>query len=140
MGHLSWLSTSLGDLGARSPRHVGRYDEADALAERSKELGAVDDVATQAIWRRVRALVLIQRGDVAGAERLAREALELMAVTDSINVRAETLIDLAEVLDAAARTAEASEALRLAVALFEQKGNIVMAGRARDRLDGKGGR
>ena len=133
MGHLAWLSTAVGEL-AHYVFALGRTDEADRLARRSEELGAEDDVATQVIWRRVRALVLAQRGDLAQAEALAREAAGLTSGTDDIGTQGATLIDLAEVLAAAGKDAEAAEALEHAVLLFQQKGNLAMAGRAQERL------
>jgi hypothetical protein len=43
--------------------------------------------------------------------------------------------DLAEVLSLANRPKEAAEALERALALHERKGNVVMAGRVRERLE-----
>ncbi len=42
--------------------------------------------------------------------------------------------DLAEVLSLAGRPKEAAEALERALERYERKGNVVMAGRTRDRL------
>jgi class 3 adenylate cyclase/tetratricopeptide (TPR) repeat protein len=133
MGHLAWLSTSLGDLG-RYLCELGEWDEADALAERSKELGAEDDIATQSIWRCVRALVLAERGDFANAERLGREAFALSATTDHIDFQAAVLADLAKVVELAGKSDEAVELLQQSLTLYERKGNVVMAARVRDRL------
>ena len=66
----AWLSTAAGVLGECLCR-LGRYDEADEQAERSRSLGAADDLATQMVWRRARAIVLAHRGEAeeAGATR-----------------------------------------------------------------------
>jgi Flp pilus assembly protein TadD len=52
-----------------------------------------------------------------------------------LSVKGETLVDLAEVLTAGGRSDQARDALEQALALFEQKGNVVMAGRTRSRLE-----
>jgi hypothetical protein len=54
--------------------------------------------------------------------------------TDALIDHGECLLDLAEVLRAAGEHAEAVEAARGALALYEQKGNVVEAGRAKDFL------
>jgi len=87
------------------------------------------------MWRQVRAKVLARRGELETAERLAREAVELAETTDSLNWRGDARRDLAEVLRLAGRTQEAADAARSALSLYEQKGNVVMAGRARAVLD-----
>jgi len=133
MGHLGWLSTSIGQLG-RYVLELGDLDEAERLARRSEELGADDDVATQIIWRRVCALVLARRGDLENADVLAREAVRSIALTDSIELHAATLMDLAEVQTTSGNAVEAMETLERATQLFERKGNLVMTARARERL------
>ena len=79
----------------------------------------------------MRAKTLAARGDVETAEKLAREAVELIRTSDDINSQGDALIDLAEVLRVAGRPAEAAEAARDALALFEAKGNAVSAALAR---------
>ena len=129
MGHHSWLSTMAGTLGWLLCA-LGRYDEADEWAEKSRSLGARDDIATQVVWRIVRATVLAHRGDVQQAEELARAAVALVETTDNIQSQGDVLRGLAEVLALAGRRDEAAAELRRAVALYEQKENVVMAGRA----------
>jgi alkanesulfonate monooxygenase SsuD/methylene tetrahydromethanopterin reductase-like flavin-dependent oxidoreductase (luciferase family) len=68
------------------------------------------------------------------AEALAREAVELARSTDFLNAQGDTLVDLAEILSLAGRPAEAAAALDEAVALYERKGNVVSASRARSAL------
>jgi Flp pilus assembly protein TadD len=75
----------------------------------------------------VRAKLLARRGDLAEAERVAREALTRTQPTDDIQLRAETLTALAEVLRAADRPGESEAAFGEAVALYERKGNVVAA-------------
>jgi class 3 adenylate cyclase/tetratricopeptide (TPR) repeat protein len=133
MGSLSWLSTAAGEL-ARVLCELGRYDEADDWSRRSEELGASDDIATQIAWRQARAMVLAHRGDVTGAERLAREALVISEQTDHVVASADVRMDLAEILALDGRAIEAAAEVETAHALYERKGDLVMAHRASDRL------
>ena len=64
---------------------LGRYDEAEPLARLGRELGTEDDTITQALWRRVQALVDAHRGRFSEAEQLAREAVVLSETTDALN-------------------------------------------------------
>ena len=72
------------------------------------------------------------RGDLHEGELLAREAVALADETDMLNAHADALIDLAEVLALAGQDARAE--LDGALALYERKGNLVMAERTRSRL------
>src|SRR5207237_10185510 len=82
----------------------GRVEEAEALTVVSEEATSPEDVWAQVAWRSARAKILARRGDIDGAERLAREAVELIAETDGLSLRADALISLAQVLAAAGRT------------------------------------
>jgi class 3 adenylate cyclase/tetratricopeptide (TPR) repeat protein len=114
--------------------HLGRYDEAEARARQSRELGDPDDFVSQALWRQVQALVESQRGNHADAKRLAHEALAYMERTDSLAFQGGALSDLAEVLLAAGRTEEAAAALAQALDRYERKRIIPVARRLRGRL------
>ena len=72
-----------------------------------------------------------QRGEFENAERLAREAIELAARTDFLELHARALDDLAEVLRLAGRPQESLAELEHALRLHEQKGNVVSAARTR---------
>jgi tetratricopeptide (TPR) repeat protein len=110
---------------------LGRYEEAEALAQRGRELGGSDDLFTQATWRQVQALVLSSRREHAEAERLAREAVTIAADTDMLQLQGDTYVDLAEVLDAAGRGEEADAALSEALDRYERKEIIPLARRIR---------
>ena len=88
------------------------------------------------IWRQVRAKVLAHRGRHAEAERLAREAVAMSGGTETLNGQGDANADLAEVLVLAGRAEDATEAFEQALARYERKGNVVMAARMRDRLEG----
>jgi hypothetical protein len=114
----------------------GRLDEAEALTATAERHAATDDLTTQVVWRSVRARVLSARGRQADAEALAREACSLAAETDDVNMRADALLDLAEVLRAGGRGDEAGGHVAQALSIYEAKGNMVSAERARAALAG----
>jgi len=113
-----------------------RFDEADELAAQARDHAHKDDLVTQAFWRQAAALVKAWRGDHAEAERLAREAVAHARNTDSPRVQGDALFDLAEVLVAGGRHAEATAALEEALALYESKQVVPLARRTRERLAG----
>ena len=113
----------------------GRVDEADALTQAAERGGATDDMTTQVVWRSVRGRVLSAQGQHGDAEALAREATLLAAETDDVNMRADALLDLAEVLRAAGRGLEGEPFVRQALDLFDAKGNEVASARTRATLD-----
>ena len=59
---------------------------------------------------------------------------DAMSQSDDITARAEILVDLAEVLRARGDVAGATEALAEAIALHEEKGNVLDAERCRELL------
>jgi class 3 adenylate cyclase len=134
-GLLGYLSTFAPDLG-RVLCRLGRFDEAEPLARRGRELAEEGDVSSQASWRQTQALVHVHRGEHAEGERLAREAVEIMEQTDGLNFQGSALCDLAEVLLAAGRDEEAAAALVDALERYERKGNLPMARQVRERLAG----
>jgi hypothetical protein len=89
-----------------------------------------EDLDAQINMRRARSKLLASRGDLAGAERLAREALAWSGKTSYVIVRAQAHEHLAELLLRTGRDAEANAARREAVALYERKGCVAFAERA----------
>jgi len=132
-GNYAELSTYVTRLG-QILCGLGRYEEADELAEKGRVLGDPGDVATQSGWRIAKALVCSARGEHAEAEELAREAVRLAEETDGLYIQGVTLSDLAEVLEAAGRRKEAIEAWREALDRYERKQVIPVARRVRERL------
>jgi len=104
-------------------------DEVEQLVEQS-EAGAAGDFGAQTQWRTTRAKLESLRNRHDRAIELAREAVEIAAGTDALNLHGDALTRLAEVLRDAGRTDEAESAARDALALFERKGNIVSSQRA----------
>jgi tetratricopeptide (TPR) repeat protein len=116
----------------------GRYEEAGEFCRASREAAAADDLSAQVEWRAIAAKLLAQRGETAEAETLAREAVELVARTDFLRTHGDVLLDLGEVLALGGEPQQAAAAFRAGLELYEQKGDTVMAGRARARLDATG--
>ena len=101
------------------------------MTEQSEAIAAEDDVATQYLWRSVRAKLLARAGDHATAERLAREAIGIIEATQDPDSQGYAWVDLADVLRMAGSSDLAIEAARTAEARFEAKGNTESAARAR---------
>jgi tetratricopeptide (TPR) repeat protein len=133
MGEKALLSTTAAFL-AQAVFAQGKDDEARRFCELSEELGASGDVLTQTISRSVRARVLAKDGRFDEAEGLIREAIALIGKTDFLNHRGDALIDLAEILQEAARPEDARKAASQSLRLYEEKGNTVAAGKAEARL------
>jgi class 3 adenylate cyclase len=134
-GLLGYLSTFAPDLG-RALCRLDRFDEAEPLARRGRELAEEGDATAQASWRQAQALVHAHRGEYAEGERLAREAVVIVEQTDGLNFQGSALCDLAEVLLAAGRDEEAAAALTDALERYERKHNLPMARQVRERLAG----
>jgi tetratricopeptide (TPR) repeat protein len=112
----------------------GRDDEAADLLKEAAEKAADDDVATQVFVRAGRAKLAARRGNGAEAEALAREGVALAAETEFVDLRGDSLLALAEVQRLSGRTDAAADTVREAVALWETKGNVTYARRARTLL------
>jgi len=134
MGAWPFRATSAAWL-ARALVELGRDDEALELTHESEELTSEDDITAQVPWRGARAKILARRGATEEAERIAREGVAIAERTDWLNLRGHALMDLAEVLRLMGRADEARENVQQAAQLFEQKGNSVMASRARTLLE-----
>jgi class 3 adenylate cyclase/tetratricopeptide (TPR) repeat protein len=133
-GARAHLSTFLPQLG-RSLCALGRFDDAEPLAQVGRELGVRQDYSTQMLWRQVQARVLANRGEYVEAEQLGREAVEIGELTDALSSQGDALCDLAEVLAAAGRREEAAAALERALERYERKKNLALVAQVRPRLD-----
>ena len=133
MGEKGWLSTQACQL-ALSLVALDRDEEAEEWADRGRELGTADDVITQIAWREAKGLVLARRGQLKQAEAMMRDALARVDQTDMLDEQGDARLYLADVLILSGRTAEAADAVEQAVALYDRKGVLVMAERARARL------
>jgi len=133
MGDKAFLSTVAGRL-AGALYEQGRYDEADHYAATCSDAAAPDDLVSQILWRSVRAKVLARQGEREEAEQFARAAVRLGETTEAIELRGDTLSDLAEVVDLAGRRDEAIHHAREALLLYEQKGVVPSIRRLRSFL------
>ena len=113
----------------------GSLDEGLEFAEAAQAAAATDDLSAQILARTARAQVLACRGDTAAADRLSQEAVALASQTDWLNCHADTLMVRAEVLHAADEPEPAVTAVRAALDLYERKGNVMAADRARSAMD-----
>ena len=105
----------------------GRSADAEEYARFAESHAWEDDIVTQVMWRIARAQVLAPAGEAAEADRLAREAVELAAPTDFLDLQATALLARARVLRKAS-SPEASTVAAEARTVYERKGNVVGAG------------
>jgi tetratricopeptide (TPR) repeat protein len=113
----------------------GRYGEAVTLAEAGEDVAPADEVVAHVTAYGARAKALARLGNEAEARVLAGDAVAAVENTGLLNVRADGLLDLAEVLEVVGETEPAMAAATDALALYERKGNVVSAGRATTVLE-----
>jgi class 3 adenylate cyclase/tetratricopeptide (TPR) repeat protein len=133
MGERGWLSTILAG-HADALYELGRYEEAYAATERSDEVGASDDLATQIMWRSARAKVLARGDRPDEAEALAREAVTIADSTEGTLWQADAYLALGDVMAIMRRPDEEERALREALTRYEAKGTTIHVERVRHRL------
>ena len=119
---------------ARAVRAQGRDEEALELTQPAEAAAADDDVDAQVLWRCIRAPILARAGPIVEAEALVRAALERARQTEMPSLHAFALAELAAVLHLAERADEARAALAEAAAIYDPKGDIVSAARAKRLL------
>jgi tetratricopeptide (TPR) repeat protein len=133
MGERELLATTAALL-AHAVYAQDRPEEAEELCRVSERIAPAEDVATQVMWRSVAARIRAKRGEADAAEALARRAVQIAQATDLLVLHADALLNLEEVARLGERSAEAHSAARAALELYEQKGTLVSAARARSRL------
>jgi class 3 adenylate cyclase/tetratricopeptide (TPR) repeat protein len=134
MGERNYIATTAGFL-AEALYAQGRYEESSEVAQASSRLSNADDVAAQFHWRSVTAKLLARAGRLGEAEAMAREALDIIRRSEEVDSQASALLDLGEVLRLAGKEDESAAALEEARELFERKGNVVYAAKARALLE-----
>ena len=77
---------------------------------------------------------MCRRGSIPEAEGLARAAVGLAEQSDALEIHGTALMVLAEVLRVAGRPREAAEDIGQALKLYDRKGNLVLAAKARSVL------
>jgi Flp pilus assembly protein TadD len=98
-------------------------------------LAAPDDLISQWQWGAAQAKVLADRDQLSEAEMLARAAVSVIDQTDFIMWRGDARMSLAYVLRKAGRLGEAATVLREALELYERKGDVADASKARAELE-----
>jgi class 3 adenylate cyclase/tetratricopeptide (TPR) repeat protein len=133
LGEVGYRYMAVSQLAA-SLYALERLDEAEKWTRAAQASAPTDDIASQMLWRQVRAQVLARRGERAEAEQLARQAVSLAGETDMLNWHGNALADLAAVYVLAGRARESRARLKQALALYERKGNVVAGAKVRRRL------
>jgi class 3 adenylate cyclase/tetratricopeptide (TPR) repeat protein len=111
----------------------GQFEE----AERKAELAASSSIPlSRNLGKGVLSKVRARQGRPEEAERMGREAVASFEGTDFLIDHATSLMALGEVLRLAGRMEEAASAVRDALDLFDHKGDIVSAGKARSAIRG----
>ncbi len=139
LGEQGYLST-VAALLAHSTLDQGRVDDAEQFISASQIVAAEDDLTTQVLLRSARARALAGRGDLEEAERSGREAVALSSETDDVNMRADVMVDLGDVLRLADRPDDATHVFEGSLSLYRGKGNLVSARKAEERLGGHSNR
>ena len=126
------LATRAGEL-AQVLYANGRFNEAETWARRALQLAGNDDLDAALTVRPVEAMLAARGGAPYDAEKRLRD---LLATTppDAVNHKAVALLALGEVLSFARHDSERVDAIRSALELFEQKGNVAAAERTRALL------
>jgi len=130
MGERNYISTTAGLLADVLYRQ-GRFDESAEFAGICEHLAAADDVASQFLWRCVRGKLKARQGATDEAESLLSTATALIETSDQLDLQGNGLLDFAEVRELAGAPADAAYLSEQAAMLFERKGNVVSALRAR---------
>ena len=125
-GNKAFLSEIVSGLAEVALREDA-LDEAERLCELSEEISVADDVESTAHVALLRAKLRAARADLAEARELARQAVDLYSGTDFLERSADARFTLAEILRAEGDPHADAAALE-ALALYEQKGNLVGAG------------
>jgi len=120
-------SAVVATLLAESLCRQGRFDEAEAATETSERLAWPDDFHAQVGWRAARAQACAGRDEAQRGEELAREAIALLEGADDLDLRGDAFVALGTTLSGAER----HDAYAEAIVLYEEKGNLASAERAR---------
>jgi class 3 adenylate cyclase/tetratricopeptide (TPR) repeat protein len=126
LGEKGFLSTRAALLGLCLALQ-GRPDEAEPFLQLALE--AWQDESNRSFVHRARAATHLSQGALGEAEEHARQAVAEIAGKDWPNDNGDTLLQLADVLRAAGKQDDAIAVYSDALALYEQKENLVAADR-----------
>jgi len=130
----AYFRSTISALLARVLWDLGSDEEARSFAHISRELADADDVYSQVLWRMVEAKYLARSGQGEEGVDFARGALALLDKSVDIELKADSLLDFADVLVLAGREHEQGPHVRGALALYQEKGDLVLSAVAADRL------
>jgi class 3 adenylate cyclase/predicted ATPase len=130
LGETGFRSTSVSEL-AEALLLQGRLDEAAAAAAEAQSLAQPDDWEPVSRALAVQGRVMALRGDAEGGLALLQEAVGRAEPTDFLEMRGDVQLALAEVARAANRPDDATAAATHALELYERKGHVIGAERAR---------
>ena len=112
-----------------------RFDEAEHFARVSERDAASDDLASQMLFRSVLARVFAERGEAKAARSMAVSAVSVASTTDNHESHANVLMNVAAAYRALGDAEQAARLVNEALQLYEAKGNVVSAERARQTLE-----
>ena len=130
MGERNYISTIAGLLAEALCRQ-GRFEEALSHVTFCEAIAAPSDVYSQYLWRGIKGKLSARDGAGDEGVELARSGVDESRHSDDIEGQGNALMFLAEANAAAGRSDDAMQAAREACELFETKGNVVSARRAR---------
>ena len=107
-----------------------RLDRSDEAASHAR-FAAGGDLSGVVMAKGVLSRLLARRDRFDEALAMQREAIEMIEASDFTNDRADARMDLAEVYGFAGRIEDARTAAEDAIALFDEKGNVLQASNAR---------
>jgi hypothetical protein len=129
-GQLGVLSTTVAILGHLLLDSFQNASEAEQCCRESERLTEPGDVTSEALWRTLRAKLLVAAGDPQHGLPYAEAGVGVLDATDWPTETANALVALAQVAAAAGVQAMAGAALERAVALYRAKGHLVGERRA----------
>ena len=133
IGERSFFSTFAGDL-AGYLCSLGRFEEAETWATKARDVGAIGDVFTEALWRAAFARIAASRGRTEEAVRWSDEAISMIEGTDSPLLPAALYESRALMFVALGREEEGRAALAMAIEPYESKGASAQVERLRRLL------
>jgi ATP/maltotriose-dependent transcriptional regulator MalT len=126
-------AANLAALLARALLEQGRDDEVEAILASAHKASALE-VSSRVTFRAVLAQLLARTGFQRRAKLVGREAVAMADETESPDLQASARSALAQVFIACGHDARGQAELGRALALYEQKGNLVEAARTRALL------
>jgi class 3 adenylate cyclase/predicted ATPase len=134
-GEKAVRSTILASLG-EALYQQGRYEEAERVAAESEAISSPEDALNLLLLVTLKARLFARRRDYVRAEQAAREALAMSADSKFGFALEDALMGLAEILLLAGRGEEARRPTQQALELYERRGLVPSAERARRFLAG----